>query len=61
MRLAATSGSGSPAYAQERSKALDGPIGVVTVAGMIVDGKAPSGTAGGETIAQLIEKGLAQQ
>jgi protease-4 len=25
---------------------------------MIVDGKAPSGTAGGETIAQLIEKGL---
>ena len=36
----------------------DGPIGVVTVAGMIVDGKAPSGTAGGDSIAQLIEKGL---
>jgi protease-4 len=36
----------------------DGPIGIVTVAGEIVDGKAPSGTAGGETIARLIEKGL---
>jgi protease IV len=35
-----------------------GPIGVITVAGMIVDGKAANGTAGGETIAQLIEKGL---
>jgi protease IV len=37
----------------------DGPIGVVTVAGMIVDGKAPLGTAGGDSIAQAIEKGLA--
>lgn len=36
-----------------------GPIGVVTVAGMIVDGKASAGTAGGDTIAELIEKGLA--
>ena len=36
----------------------DGPIGVVTVAGEIVDGKAAAGTAGGETIARLIEKGL---
>jgi len=36
-----------------------GPIGVVTVAGMIVDGKASPGTAGGDTIAQLIEDGLA--
>jgi protease IV len=36
-----------------------GPIGVVTVAGMIVDGKASAGTAGGDSIAQLIEKGLA--
>ena len=26
-----------------------GPIGVVTIAGMIVDGKAPAGTAGGDT------------
>ena len=37
----------------------DGPIGVVTVAGMIVDGKASAGTAGGDTIAQLIERGVA--
>ena len=35
-----------------------GPIGVVTVAGMIVDGKAPEGTAGGDSIANAIEKGL---
>jgi protease IV len=48
------------AYAKDASEQQSrGPIGVVTVAGMIVDGKAPSGTAGGETIAQLIEKGLA--
>lgn len=36
----------------------DGPIGVVTVAGTIVDGKAPVGTAGGDSIAAAIEKGL---
>ena len=36
----------------------DGPIGVVTVAGTIVDGKAPEGTAGGDSIASAIEKGL---
>ena len=36
----------------------DGPIGIVTVAGEIVDGKASAGMAGGETIARLIEKGL---
>ncbi|HEU5285661.1 MAG TPA: signal peptide peptidase SppA [Sphingomicrobium sp.] len=35
-----------------------GPIGVVTVAGMIVDGRAPEGTAGGDSIAKAIEKGL---
>ena len=35
-----------------------GPIGVVTVAGMIVDGKAGPGTAGGETIADAIETGV---
>ena len=48
-----------PAYvrdAQEDRKY--GPIGVVTVAGMIVDGKASAGTAGGDSIAELIEKGL---
>jgi protease-4 len=35
-----------------------GPIGVVTIAGMIVDGKAGPGTAGGDTIAQEIETGI---
>lgn len=35
-----------------------GPIGVVTVAGNIVDGKAPLGTAGGDSIAESIEKGV---
>ena len=35
-----------------------GPIGVVTIAGMIVDGKAGAGTAGGETIADEIENGI---
>ena len=35
-----------------------GPIGIVTVAGMIVDGKAGPGTAGGDTIASEIEHGI---
>ncbi len=35
-----------------------GPIGVATVAGTIVDGKAPLGTAGGDSVAEAIEKGL---
>ena len=35
-----------------------GPIGVVTIAGMIVDGKAGPGTAGGDTIAKEIESGI---
>jgi protease-4 len=35
-----------------------GPIGVVTIAGMIVDGKAGPGTAGGDTIAKEIEDGV---
>ena len=50
-----------PAYVKEAVEEQDsGPIGVVTVAGMIVDGKAPAGTAGGDSIAQVIEKGLAR-
>lgn len=36
----------------------DGRVGVVTVAGNIVDGKAPAGTAGGDTIAAIIDKAL---
>ncbi len=35
-----------------------GPIGVITIAGTIVDGKAPAGTAGGDSIAEAIERGL---
>ena len=38
-----------------------GSVGVVTVAGMIVDGKAAPGTAGGDSIAHVIEKGLREQ
>jgi protease-4 len=43
-----------------RDDKADGPIGVVTVAGTIVDGKAAAGTAGGDSIARAIEKGLAK-
>lgn len=35
------------------------PVGVVTVAGEIVDGEAPQGLAGGETISRLILEALA--
>ena len=50
-----------PAYVRDTLEEQDeGPIGVVTVAGMIVDGKAAAGTAGGDSIAQVIEKGLAR-
>jgi protease-4 len=35
-----------------------GKIGIVTIAGMIVDGKASAGTAGGDTIARAIEQGI---
>jgi protease-4 len=35
-----------------------GPIGIVTIAGMIVDGRAGPGTAGGDTIAKEIESGI---
>ena len=37
-----------------------GPIGVLTVAGEIVDGEASPGTAGGETIAKLLREALAK-
>jgi protease-4 len=36
----------------------DGEIGVLTVAGDIVDGKAPSGSAGGETVSAALFQGL---
>ena len=44
--------------ADKVEKNSTGPIGVVTIAGMIVDGKASAGTAGGETIANAIEDGI---
>jgi protease-4 len=47
-------------YERATRETSEGPIGVVTVAGEIVDGKAGPGTAGGETIARSIEKGLAK-
>jgi protease-4 len=47
------------AYLGQAVTRSEGPIGVVTIAGEIVDGKAGPGTAGGETIARAIEKGLA--
>jgi protease-4 len=43
------------AYVKDRvDRDNAGSVGVVTVAGMIVDGKASGGTAGGDTIAKLI-------
>jgi protease-4 len=47
-------------YIRDIGDDSNGPIGVITVAGMIVDGKASAGTAGGDSIAQAIEKGLAK-
>ena len=48
-----------PSYLRDKvNPEPKGPIGIVTIAGMIVDGKAGPGTAGGDTIADSIEKGL---
>jgi protease-4 len=49
------------AYQEQAVRYDEGPIGVVTIAGEIVDGKARPGRAGGETIARIIEKGLAEK
>jgi protease-4 len=49
------------AYDEQAVERSEGPIGVVTVAGEIVDGKAGPGRAGGETIARAIEKGVAEK
>jgi protease-4 len=38
-----------------------GPIGVVTIAGMIIDGQAGPGTAGGDTIAAEIESAVREE
>ena len=48
-----------PAYISEKvNRRPAGPIGIVTVAGMIVDGKGGGGNAGGDTIAKEIEDGI---
>jgi protease IV len=47
-------------YLRNDVEQLPGPIGVVTVAGDIVDGKAGPGTAGGDSIARAIDKALAR-
>ena len=39
----------------------DGQIGVITIAGNIVDGEAPAGSAGGDTISRLILDALAEK
>jgi protease-4 len=46
-------------YARQAVDEAEGPIGVVTIAGEIVDGKAGPGRAGAETIVRSIEKGVA--
>ncbi|GAA3905616.1 signal peptide peptidase SppA [Sphingomonas limnosediminicola] len=50
----------SPAayFADKVDRRPKGPIGVVTVAGMIVDGKGAAGNAGGDTIAKQILDGI---
>ena len=49
------------AYEEQVVERAEGPIGVVTIAGEIIDGKAGPGRAGAETISQAIEKGLAEK
>ena len=48
-----------PYIAAKARKKGDGVIGVVTVAGVIQDGEAEAGTAGGETIGKIIDKAVA--
>ena len=48
-------------YEDQAVERAEGPIGVVTIAGEIIDGKAGPGRAGAETISQAIEKGLAER
>jgi protease-4 len=70
-RLAKLGGEDSSVAGYKRIKLSDyvadkvsdnssGSIGVVTVAGMIVDGKAGPGTAGGTSISDLIDKAVAK-
>ena len=47
-----------PYIAAKARKSGDKAIGVVTVAGVITDGEAEAGTAGGETIGKIIDKAV---
>ncbi len=69
-RLAALGGEGTegapfkrihlPAFVRDTSPdSAGGPIGVVTIAGTIVDGEAGPGTAAGDTVAEEIEDAVA--
>jgi protease-4 len=69
-RVAALAGAGrkdeayarielKPYIAANRPKEGDKAIGVVTVAGVIEDGEAEAGTAGGETIGKIIDRAVA--
>ncbi len=48
-------------YLRRNAPATGGGVGVVTVAGDIVDGEAPPGTAGGFTIASLIRDAMTDE
>jgi protease-4 len=48
-------------YLNDTATEQYGPVGVVTVAGMIVDGEAGPGTAGGDTIANAITRGIRER
>lgn len=45
-------------YARRHKESQSGQVGVITVAGEIVDGEAPAGRAGGTTISNLIRDAL---
>ena len=48
-------------YLNRNRPGSDGAIGVITVAGDLVDGEAPAGTAGGWTISNLIRDAMADE
>ena len=52
---------GYRAWVEANPVAQDGEIGILTVAGDIVDGEANLGTAGAETIVRALEKGLRER
>ncbi len=48
-----------PSWIAANPTARKGEIGIVTVAGSIVDGQADPGTAGGDTIAKIVDRAVA--